>query len=84
LFRKGEAPSLSGLGDGHVNLSEMKGLWLRARMTFGNSQVWDRFMLKVFINDLLELQRQGWNLPSNLNIPYMQCLANGDSSSCTQ
>jgi hypothetical protein len=66
-----------------ANAGESTDPRLRARMAFGNSMVWDRFLLKVFINDLLELRDQGWTLPDDLNIPYMQCLANGSNSSCT-
>ena len=61
---------------------EATDLRLTTRMAFRATKVWDRFLLQVFINDLLELQYQGWTLPDDVNIPYMQCLANG-SSSCT-
>ena len=63
-----------------TNPEGAKGKWLSVR---SNNRPWDLFQVQLFLNDLLALQELGWQLPPDLNIEYMQCLAAG-SPSCSQ
>jgi RHS repeat-associated protein len=66
--------------DSATSLGGAKGSWLALR---SNERGWDLFQVQLFLNDLLALQRMGWQLPPDLNIEYIQCLAVG-SGSCPQ
>ena len=66
--------------DSATNLGGAKGSWLAFR---SNGLAWDLFQVQLFLNDLLALQEMGWQLPPDLNIEYIRCLAAG-SGSCPQ
>jgi hypothetical protein len=53
-----------------------KDKWLAFR---SGGRGWSRFQVQLFLNDLLALQQEGWQLPSDINLPYMQCVASGAS-----
>ncbi len=67
-------------GDSATSIEGVKGNWLAIR---SKGLGWDLFQVQLFLNDLLALQEMGWQLPSDLNIEYIQCLAAG-SGSCQQ
>jgi RHS repeat-associated protein len=64
------------------NKADMGGL-RGLRLLLSNSRTWERHLLRLFINDLKELANQGWELPDNLDLDRMQCLADsGKISTC--
>ena len=57
-----------------------KDKWLAFR---SSGRGWSRFQVQLFLNDLLALQQEGWQLPPDVNLPYMQCVASG-ASECSR
>jgi hypothetical protein len=49
----------------------------KIRTTLLPCKSWECFQLRMFVNDMLALRDKGWEIPSDVNINYMQCLADG-------
>ena len=64
-FAKQEAPS-----------GGAKNNWLALR---SGGRSWNLFQLQLFLNDLMALKEKGWELPSDVNLSYLQCLTSGAS-----
>ncbi len=60
--------------------NSVKDKWLAFR---SSGRGWSRFQVQLFLNDLLALQQEGWQLPSDVDLPYMQCVASG-ASECSR